>query len=280
MRLSVLACAPHSWTDLLALARHAESTGWDGFWVGDSPGTSIEAWTALSGLASRVPRLRLGSLVSNPADRHPAVLTKLAVTVDRLSGGRAVLGLGAGGARPEAAPERLSRLEEACEVVKALLANERTTFRGRHFRLVDAPLEPKALQRPLPLLVGGDGERVTLRIAARWADEWNGWGDEATMRTKLEILDRHCAAVGRDPRQIRRSGQALVSVDGRSGAASGLLIAPAWAIPPAEPLPVIEPAAIAGYAAAGLDEFIVPDLLLGEGRAKLAALDAIRALSC
>jgi alkanesulfonate monooxygenase SsuD/methylene tetrahydromethanopterin reductase-like flavin-dependent oxidoreductase (luciferase family) len=268
VRLSVWACAPQSWTELLALARHAEATGWDGLWLPDAPGGPLETWTALGGLAAGVPRLRLGSLVSNPAERHPAVLTKLAVTVDHLSGGRAVLGLGAGAGyagAPEAASERLSRLEEACQVVKALLGNPRTTFRGRHFRLEDAPLEPKAVQRPLPLLVGGGGERVTLRIAARWADEWNGWGDEATIRSKLRRLDEHCAAVGRDPRQIRRSAQALVSVDGSREAAE-------------LPFPRIDPGALAGYRDAGLDEFIVPDLLLGQGQAKLAGLDAIRTL--
>src|SRR5438552_4122936 len=116
MRLSVWAMAPQSWPDLLSLARHAEATGWDGVWLPDGPNAGFEAWTALGGIAAAVPRLRLGSLISNPGERHPAVLTKLAVTVDRLSGGRCVLGLGAGGGGP--AGERLSRLEEACQVVK------------------------------------------------------------------------------------------------------------------------------------------------------------------
>ena len=263
MRLSVWAMAPQSWTELLTLARHIEATGWDGLWLPDGPGRPLEAWAALGGLSAEVPRLRLGSLVSVAGDRHPAVLAKLAVTADHLSGGRVVLGLGAGGGPPPAG-ERLSRLDEACQVIKALLTQERTTFRGRHFHLEEAPLEPKAVQQPLPLLVAGGGERVTLRIAARWADQWNAWGDVDTIRSKLGVLDRHCAAVGRDPRQIRRSAQALVAVGGRPATDA--------------PFPTLAAEEIPAYESTGLDEFVVPDLLLGDGRAKLDALDAIRRL--
>ena len=83
-------------------------------------------------------------------------------------------------------------------------------LRGQYYQLTDAPLEPKPVQQPLPLLIGGGGEKVTLRIAAKYADEWNVWGDPATLRHKIEVLDRHCESLGRDPKSIKRSAQSLL----------------------------------------------------------------------
>ena len=136
-----------------------------------------------------------------------------------------MLGLGAGWQRDEhdaygielpAVPERLARLEEAVRVIRALFAEERSGFAGRHYRLSDAPLAPKPVQRPgPPLLIGGGGERVTLRIAARYADEWNVWGLPEQIAAKSEVLDRHCEREGRDPASIRRTAcaQLLVTDD-------------------------------------------------------------------
>ena len=117
--------------------------------------------------------------------RHPAVLAKMAATVDHICEGRLVLGLGAGwqvneheayGIGLPSVPDRLARLDEACQVIRMLHSQQRSHFDGRFYRLVDAPCEPKPLQQPLPLLVGGSGEKVTMRIAALYADEWNCWG--------------------------------------------------------------------------------------------------------
>src|SRR5918996_1856922 len=102
--------------------------------------------------------------------------------------------------------ERLERLDEGCEVIKALWTQRRTDFKGRYYQLSDAPLDPKPLQSPHPeLMIGGGGERVTLRIVARHADHWNVWGGPGVLARKGKILDEHCAVVGRDPKAITRS---------------------------------------------------------------------------
>ena len=183
-----------------------------GFWIADhflpaAPPLEVpthECWGVLAGLAVAVPRVRLGSLVVGNTYRHPAVLANMAATVDHLSGGRLVLGMGAGwqvneheayGIPLPPVPERLARLEEACEVVTSLMRRSRTTFEGRFYQLIDAPLEPRPVQSELPLLIGGGGEKVTLRIAARWADEWNTWGTPEVLAHKNVVLDRHCAVI-------------------------------------------------------------------------------------
>src|SRR5688500_4097635 len=176
MRFSVWPNAAQPWDDILDVAQHAEATGWDGVWIADHfmpneadpSGPTNECWTLLAALGAAVPRVRLGALVTGNTYRHPAVLAKMAATVDQVSGGRIVLGLGAGWQENEHAAygipffttrERLERLEEACEIVKGLFSQPRTSFEGRHYTLRDAPLEPKPVQDPLPLLVGGGGEK-------------------------------------------------------------------------------------------------------------------------
>jgi alkanesulfonate monooxygenase SsuD/methylene tetrahydromethanopterin reductase-like flavin-dependent oxidoreductase (luciferase family) len=155
------------------------------------------------------------------------VLAKMATNVDVVSGGRLVCGIGAGWQENEhraygipfgTVRERLERLDEACQVLKLLWTQPRATFRGRYYQLEDAPLMPKPVQRPHPeLMVGGGGEKVTLRIAARHADHWNVWGGPEILARKGKILDEHCAAVGRDPATLIRSANMLPLVtDDRS----------------------------------------------------------------
>jgi alkanesulfonate monooxygenase SsuD/methylene tetrahydromethanopterin reductase-like flavin-dependent oxidoreductase (luciferase family) len=136
--------------------------------------------------------------------------------------------------------------------VTSLLREGRTTVEGSSYRVTDAPCEPKPVQRPLPFLIGGGGEKRTLAIAARYADEWNVWGTPELLKHKNEVLDRHCEAIGRDPASIRRSCQALV----------GLTDTPAEPKQGARPMVVGTPEqvaeTIAAYADAGVDEFIVP----------------------
>ncbi len=279
MRFSIWLAMEQSWSELVRTAAHAERTGWDGVWVPDhfmpdgerSLSPRLEGWTTIAGIAACVDRVRVGVLVTGNTYRHPAVLANMAATVDHISGGRHVLGLGAGWQENEheaygmafpAVPERLARLDEACQVIRLLLTQERSNFEGRFYRLVDAPCEPKPIQRPLPLLVGGSGENVTMRIAARYADEWNSWGLPELMAHKSEVLDRHCAEIGRDPAEIKRSAQALVMM---SDDEEQVL---RWR---AERLPVphiagtpSEVADVMGrYADIGLDEFIVSDRTLG-----------------
>jgi F420-dependent oxidoreductase-like protein len=289
MRFSFWPAPTQSYADVLALARHVEQTGWDGFWWADhfmadgkdTSGPWQESWTILSALAASVPRLRFGPLVMGNTYRHPTVLAKMAATLDHVSGGRVVLGLGAGWQENEhraygipfyTLGERLARLDEACQVIKSLFASERTTFDGKYYQLTDAPLAPKPVQRPLPLLVGGGGEKKTLRIAARHADEWNVWGDVATLRRKMGILDGYCRELGRDPRQIRRSAVALLFLnDDRSFIEN---IKQRVTGRPIIAGNVDEVRAIVrDYESAGVDELIVPDFTLGQGKAKLDVLD-------
>ncbi|HEX2851412.1 MAG TPA: LLM class F420-dependent oxidoreductase [Acidimicrobiales bacterium] len=292
MRFSVWPSSGQSWEDVLAIARHAEATGWDGVWIADHfmpnaedvSGPMLECWATLAGLAASVPRVRLGALVSGNTYRHPAVLAKTATTIDHISGGRVVLGLGAGWQENEHRAygleffdtrTRLRRLEEACEVVKRLTTEERVEFSGEHYSLVAAPLEPKPVQSPLPLLVGGGGEKVTMRIAARWADEWNVWGDPATLAQKGAVLDEHCERLGRDPAAIARSAQTLLFLSDDEewlakrreamggGGGRGAMIG--------RPSELVD--TVGAYVDAGVDELIVPDFTLGSGARKLDTYD-------
>jgi alkanesulfonate monooxygenase SsuD/methylene tetrahydromethanopterin reductase-like flavin-dependent oxidoreductase (luciferase family) len=168
--------------------------------------------------------------------------------------------------------ERLERLAEACELIKGLFANETTTFRGKHYTLENAVLEPKPVQKPLPLLIGGGGEKVTLRIAAKFADEWNVWGDVATLRKKMAILDGYCAEIDRSPRAIQRSAVALLFLTDDRALVEKMRSRPM-------PRPAIIGNAdevreiVRAYREAGVDELIVPDFTLGPRDQKLATLD-------
>jgi F420-dependent oxidoreductase-like protein len=288
MRFSFWPHASQSWQDLSTLARHAEKTGWDGLWIADhfmpnqedNSGPCHEAWSLISALAASVPRLRIGTLVLGNTYRHPAILAKMAATVDHISGGRLVLGLGAGwqenehlayGIEYSTVGGRLRRLDEACQVIKSLLQQERSDFDGRFYQLQNAPLSPKPLQSPLPLLIGGGGEKVTLRIAARYADEWNVWGDVAVLKHKMAILDQHCADLGRDPADIARSAAVLLFFDDDT---SGL-------IDPGVPARYARISGnserlreiVAAYRDAGVDELIFPDFNLIPGTAKTDYMD-------
>ena len=208
------------------LAQHAEATGWDGIWLADHflPEEQAlipvhECWITMAALARDVPRVRLGTLVAGNTYRHPAVLANMVATLDNLADGRVVLGLGAGWQQNEheaygldygSVGSRLDRLEEACQIIKGLFSNEHFSFNGEHYRLQDAPLEPKPQQTKMPLMIGGGGEKRTLKITAQYADEWNVWGDVDILRHKMGVLDQHCESVGRDPQEIERSAVALL----------------------------------------------------------------------
>ena len=212
-----------TWANVLDLWRNLEATGWDIACVTDHfmpntkdrEGTMLEGWSTLAALSALVPRLRVGTIVLGNTYRHPAVVAKMATQVDIISGGRLLLGLGSGWQQNEheaygipfhTMRERLERLDEACQVIRSLWTERRATFQGRFYQLSDAPLEPKPVQKPHPeLMIGGGGERITLRIVAKHADHWNVWGGPGVATRKGKILDEHCAAVGRDSKTIRRS---------------------------------------------------------------------------
>ncbi len=219
-----------TWDDVLTLWRHADATGWDAACVTDHfmpntrdrVGDSLEAWTTLSALATIVPRMRIGTIVLGNTYRQPAVLAKMAATLDVISGGRLLFGLGGAWQQNEheaygipfgTVGERLGRLDEACQVIKSLWTKDRSSFKGRYYQLDDAPLLPKAVQRPHPeLMIGGAGEKVTLKIVARHADHWNVWGGPEILARKGRILDEYCAAVGRDPKSLTRSADMALAL--------------------------------------------------------------------
>ena len=286
MRFSIWPSPASPWTETLATVRHAEATGWDGAWyadhfmpnAADNSGPTSECWTTLAALAVAVPRIRIGPLVTGNTYRHPAVLAKMAANVQEISGGRLVLGLGAGWQENEHAAYgiefstvggRLGRLEEACAAIKGLLESERTSLAGRYYTLTDAPLAPKP-PAPIPLLIGGGGEKRTLRIAARYADEWNVWGTPALLRQKQEVLDQHCERLGRDPKAIQRSCQAMLTITDDEELVKRIS---------AGGRPVIAGNVarvreiIAEYRDAGLNEIIIPDWNLGPRERRFATMD-------
>jgi len=191
---------------------------------GDVSGPCLEGWTVLAALAAETKRLRLGLMVTGNTYRHPAVLAKIAATVDVISNGRLDLGIGAGwnvyehesmGIPLYPPGERIRRLGEACEIIKRLFTQPTTDFDGRYYQLKDARCEPKPVQKPYPpIVIGGSGEQLTLRVVAQYANVWNfGGSDPEQFKHKVKILHEHCAAVGRDPSEIALSIQSTVLPD-------------------------------------------------------------------
>jgi F420-dependent oxidoreductase-like protein len=190
---------------------------WDHFYAADNSGDPhcLEAVTTHTALAAYTSRVTCGSLVYSAGYRHPAVLANAMATLDQVSEGRTVLGLGAGWLQneydryglPFGSPgERLAMLDEYIQCVRGLLTQDKTSFDGKFFHLDDAQCEPKPVQERLPIWVGGGGEKVTLRIAAEHADGWNApfvppevWGHKA------DVLDAHCEKAGRDPATITKA---------------------------------------------------------------------------
>jgi F420-dependent oxidoreductase-like protein len=182
----------------------------------DRSGPCLEGWSMLAAMATATSRIRLGCQVSGMPYRHPSVLANTAATIDVISGGRLIIGLGAGwnqdesdalGIRLPPLKERMDQFEEGVEVIVELLSQPRANFSGQHFTLTDAWCEPKPIQRPHPpIAIGGNGEQRTLRVVARFAQHWNSTlADVGEWRRKCEVLEMRCAEVGRDPGEIERS---------------------------------------------------------------------------
>ena len=288
MRFGFWLNSSNDWDQIVATGRAAEASGWDGLWLPDHfmppeggygeepPGVEPEllpvheCWTLLAGLGAALPRVRLGAMVTGNTYRHPAVLAKQAATVDHISGGRLVLGLGAGWQENEhrrygiaygTVRDRADMLEEACAVITSLFADERTDFDGVHYRLQGAPLVPKPLQSPLPIMIGGKGERRTIPTMVRWAHEWNGWCTPAEMRHYNALIDRLCEAAGRDPGTIARSAAALLFMCDSETEAARIRSRPSGRpqlVGTSEQL--VEQ--VAEYMAASTDELIIPSFTL------------------
>jgi alkanesulfonate monooxygenase SsuD/methylene tetrahydromethanopterin reductase-like flavin-dependent oxidoreductase (luciferase family) len=229
------------WPEYLAMARRAEELGYDSLWLGDhllyrfADGTSRgpwEAWTMLSALAASTSRIRLGPLVAATAFHNPAMLAKMISTVDEVSGGRLVVGLGAGWNETEFRAfgfpfdHRIDRFEEAFTIVRTLLREGAIDFEGRYFQARDCELLPRSA-RPggPPLLIGSRGERM-LRITLPHVDAWNVWfkdtgNSPAGVAPLRELVDGICREVGRDPTGIERTVAVQVRLTGGTGRVQG-----------------------------------------------------------
>ena len=211
-----------SWADYLQAVQKVESLGYDTVWTfdhmlpfaGADDEPCFETFTALTAMALRTSRIRFGSLVNGVLYRDPATLAKCAADVDILSGGRLEFTLGAAWAEREftayglpfpPVAERMERLAETVEIVKLLWTQERTSYQGKHYTLVNAPCAPKPVQKPHPPITIGGGGRKTIRVAAKHANGWNGIGSPAYLAERIDMLKAECSAIGRDFREIELS---------------------------------------------------------------------------
>lgn len=276
---------PESWEYILELTKHCEATGWDGMYMADHfmqptedgsapDGNLLECWSVLAAIAAAVPRIRLAPLVSSITFRHPAVLANIAAAVDQISGGRLLLGIGAGWQENEhkaygielgTIRERIDRFEEAVAVISSLLREQRTTFKGEHFTLENAPNQPAPVQEPLPLLIGASGEKRMMRIAAQYADEWNTWTKPDELTHKRGVLAKHAEDLGRDPSEIKVSTQALLFMNDDPSAVEGFRdLEETLGLPLIVGTPNDVAEMLGRYRDAGADEFIVPSFTFGD----------------
>jgi len=232
---------------VVELARTAEDGGFDSVWVMDhfyqlpplgGPGMPmLEAYTTLGAIGARTERVRLGALVGGVTYRNPALVAKCATTLDAITGGRAICGLGAAWFDVEheglgfdfpPARERLDRLDEAVQICRAMFTTEAPTFEGRYYRIKEARNVPRPINpEGIPIMIGGGGERRTLRTVARYADMCNMFGDADILRHKFDVLRGHCNDVGRDYSAITRSrlGTLIITEDDAQSEATREMLA-------------------------------------------------------
>ena len=213
-----------TYAEILQVWREADELGFDTAFAfdhflpfgGDPNGPCFEGWTLISALAAQTKHIKVGLLVTGNTYRHPAVLAKMAATVDHVSNGRLILGIGAGWYEREhtaygipfsTQSGRAQQLAESVQILKLLFTQERTTFTGKYYQLKDAPFAPKAVQKPHPpILIGGMGPKVIQPLAARYADMWDFFSsDPAQVKQISAQFEKICQRVGRDPAQIEKS---------------------------------------------------------------------------
>ncbi len=212
-----------TWPDLLAAGQRADRLGYDSLWtwdhlypiVGSHEGPIFEGWLTLAAWAQATERVRIGLMVGANTFREPTLTAKMATTLDHISNGRAILGIGGAWFETEheayglpfgnGFPERLRWLGEALPVMRGMLHGERPTASGPRYSAKAVRNDPPPIQERLPLLIGGGGERVTLKLVARYGDANNVGGGFATVKRKEAILLQHCETVGRDPAEIERT---------------------------------------------------------------------------
>ena len=212
-----------SWEELLGLWEEFEALGFDTAWTfdhfipifADPDGPCFEGWITLAALAARTQRLRLGTLVTGNTYRNPALLAKMAATLDHVSGGRLEFGIGAAWFELEHAAynapfppigARMDMLDESLRIIRAMWTEKAPSFKGKHYSITEARCEPKPLQKPHPpVLIGGGGEKRTLRLVARHAQIWNGFGSPEIFKHKIGVLAEHCRTEGTDIDAIEKS---------------------------------------------------------------------------
>ncbi len=211
------------WPDLLDAGRRADRLGFDTLWtwdhlypiVGNHEGPIFEGWLTLAAWAQATERVRIGLMVGANTFREPTLTAKMATTLDHISGGRAILGIGGawfeteheayGLAFGDGFPERLRWLGEALPVMRGMLHGERPSAAGPRYRATDVRNDPPPVQQRLPILIGGGGEQVTLKLVARYGDANNVGDGLENVKRKDAILVQHCETVGRDPAEIERT---------------------------------------------------------------------------
>jgi probable F420-dependent oxidoreductase len=286
MKFSIWPNSERPWTEVRDLATEIENMGWDGLWYADhympnTPdgetigGDMHECFSILSALAVTTSRIRLGSLVTPTTMNHPALIANRAATIDRISNGRFVLGMGAGwqinehtafGIELFGNKDRVDRFAEAIEITSRMLSEDRVSFTGKHFTIIDAPCEPKPVQSTWPILVGTGGPRM-LRLTARFAQEWNTWGPPEGAGEVMQKLREACDKEGRDINTMRKSVQALFFVTPDEAAAENLKTkVPMERSIVGTTSQIV--AAIGQYVDQGFDEVCVPDFTLGGSAAQ------------
>lgn len=219
-----------TWAEARDLALLADEAGFDSVWVADhffgvGSDDPLEAWTEITAVAAVTRRIEVGFLVLCNNYRPPALLAKMAATLDHIANGRLIVGYGAGWFVQEYEaygypfpdmPTRLAQLEEGLEILTRMWTEDAPTFTGRHYRIENARCRPQPTRKPHPpLLIGGGGEKVLLRLVARYADIWNNMGiTHRDVAHKLEVLRGHCRKLGRDPGTIEVSQQTLGAIGG------------------------------------------------------------------
>ncbi|MDQ1281538.1 MAG: hypothetical protein QG670_2803 [Thermoproteota archaeon] len=206
------------WSELKATALYCEKLGYDSVWFGDhltTGGSRLECWTVLSALSLITSAVGLGTMVLCNNWRNPSLLAKMAATLDVISDGRLELGIGAGWNETEhetygypfpSPRARVERLKEGVEIIKKMWTEDRPSYKGKHYWIREAICDPKPVQKPYPpIMIGGGGEQLTLRVVASCADRWNFGGDIEQYKHKWEILENYCKKVGRDPKEIEKT---------------------------------------------------------------------------
>jgi F420-dependent oxidoreductase-like protein len=228
-----------TWEECKGAAVSFDGLGYDSAWVCDhvygvpNPQLPIlEAWSLISAVAAVTDQIQLGTLVTPPLFRNPAILAKQVATIDTIAGGRVIMGLGAGWFQPEfeaygnpfpSLGQRMGALEEAVQIMKSMWAEEKTSLDGKHFQVKEALCEPKPPRRP-PILIGGTGEKVLMGLVARYADIWNNMAvTQSQLAQKVEALKKRCEELDRDPDTVQISQQCVVIIEETEEAAEAAL---------------------------------------------------------